>query len=228
MKTLAALMTDQWRILTFRAPSRAIAENFGAYLTFGLVVTWLVGIGRYWDHPSAALWQYLGLGSLAYVFVLAAVIWLIALPMRPQQWSYASVLVFVTFTSAPALLYAIPVERFMPLSSAAMANVWFLAVVAAWRVALYVVFLRRFAKLPPVATTVVMLLPLVAIVWSLSALNLERAVFNVMGGIAEGTANDGAYFVVMLLTMASTFLLPVLVVAYSWIWWRRRGEALEG
>ena len=40
--------------------------RFGwAHFAFGLICTWIVGVGRYWDHPSAAPWQYAGLGSLA-------------------------------------------------------------------------------------------------------------------------------------------------------------------
>ena len=56
-------------------------------------------------------------------------------------------LIFVTLTSLPALLYAIPVEKFMALEYAQTANVLFLAVVASWRVALLIVFLKRAAGL---------------------------------------------------------------------------------
>ena len=46
------------------------------YLGPALVVTWLAGMGRYWDHPSASGLQILGIGSIVYVFVLALVLWI--------------------------------------------------------------------------------------------------------------------------------------------------------
>ena len=70
---------------------------------------------------------------------------LIVAPLRPRNWSFVGVLIFVTLTSLPALLYAIPVEKFMSLETAQTANVIFLAIVASWRVALLIVFLKRAA-----------------------------------------------------------------------------------
>lgn len=92
---VGTLIDDTLRILTFRKPSPAIARSWKTYLAFGLAFTWLAGIGRYWDNPRAELFQSLGLGSIAYVFVLAAILWLLLAPLRPRHWSYGSVLVFV-------------------------------------------------------------------------------------------------------------------------------------
>ena len=61
------------------------------------------------------------------MFVLSAFLWLIVAPLRPRNWSFIGVLIFVTLTSLPALLYAIPVEKFMSLENAQTANVIFLA-----------------------------------------------------------------------------------------------------
>jgi len=69
----------------------------------------------------------MGLGSVAYIFVLSALIWILALPLRPERWSYLSVLTFVGLTSPLAWLYAIPVERFVSMDFAISANVLFLA-----------------------------------------------------------------------------------------------------
>lgn len=211
------LIADAWRVLTFRRPSPAIAQHWQAYLTLGLFFTWVAGIGRYWDNPKANLLQNLGLGSVVYVFCLALVIWLIAWPLRPKQWSYRSVLVFVTLTAPPAILYAIPVEKFMTLSLAQNVNVWFLAVVAAWRVALYFWFLRTFAGLSGGAIVVATLLPLVAIVMSLTVLNLEHVVFEMMAGIraADRTSADKAYEVIIWLTLFSQLTFPILLFAYA-------------
>lgn len=212
---LRKILQDQRDLLLFRPFRPAIRQHWPAYLAFGLVVTWLAGLGRYWDHPKAEWWQYAGLGSVAYVFVLAAFIWLIVAPLRPRNWSFLGVLIFVTLTSLPALLYAIPVEKFMSLGAAQTANVIFLAVVASWRVALLIVFLKRGAGLSNTGVMVASLLPLTIIVTALVALNLEKAVFEIMGGNREPTQNDAAYVILMLISGMSVILSPIMAIIYA-------------
>ena len=210
------LLHDAWRFLTFRRMGPAVRDHGNAYLAFGLAFTWLAGVGRYWDNPRAEWWQHLGLGSLAYVLVLALLLrWLVA-PLKPRHWTYRNVLLFVALTAPPAVLYAIPVERFMSHEAAVQANIAFLAVVATWRVALYAVFLRRTAALSWAATAVATLLPLTIIVVALTFLNLEHVVFDLMGGLREEdkTANDGAYGVVVFLTFWAMAISPVVLLAY--------------
>jgi hypothetical protein len=224
---IKTLLQDEWRLLTFRPMSEAIRTHWQLYLVFGLLFTWLAGIGRYWDNPRAELWQYLGLGSVAYVFVLALFVWGLLAPLRPKNWSYRNVLLFITLTAPPAVLYAIPVERFMSLNNARAANAWFLALVAAWRVALLVVFLKRTAKLSGLATAVATLLPITAIVFALTLLNLEHVVFNLMGGLRDQDAsgNDTAYFVVLNIAMFAFLAAPVLAIIYLVlvvVAWRRK------
>lgn len=216
------VLIDALGILVFRRPSAALARHWQPYLLIGLMATWLAGIGRYWDSPRADLWQHLGLGSLAYVFLLAFILWLVVLPLRPQRWSYRNVLIFVSLTAPPALLYAIPVERFMPLPMAQSVNAWFLAVVASWRVALLIWFLRRIAMLQWLSVLVATLLPLTLIVVSLAFFNLEHVVFNIMAGNApdQRSGNDLAYQVVILLALISTALAPVVIAAYGWLVYR--------
>ncbi len=213
---ITRILADEFRLLSFRQPSEAMHRQWQAYLTFGLTFTWLAGIGRYWDNPRAHLWQYLGLGSVAYVFLLALLIWVLLSPLRPRHWSYRNVLLFVTLTAPPALLYAIPVEQFLSPSAAREANAWFLGVVAAWRVALFAMFLRRVAGLSLVAVVVATLLPLTVIIFALVALNLEHVVFELMSGIREEerSPNDDAYFVVFLLAAVSVWAAPILAIAY--------------
>ena len=223
---IKTLLHDEWRFLTFRPMSQAIRTNSRPYLVFGLLFTWLAGIGRYWDNPRAELWQYFGLGSVAYVFVLALLIWLLLTPLRPKNWSYRNVLLFLTLTAPPAVLYAIPVEKFMSLENARTANAWFLGLIAAWRVALFVVFLKRTAGLSAGATAVATLLPMSAIVLALSLLNLEHVVFNTMGGFRNNVAsgNDSAYIVVVVLSMIAFLAAPVVVIVYSvfvYLAWRK-------
>jgi hypothetical protein len=172
-------------------------------------------MGRWWDDAGARLLQHAGAGSLIYIFILAALLWLVALPLKPRGWKYVHVLTFVSLTAPPALLYAIPVEKLFTIQTARSLNVWFLAIVAAWRVALLFVYLKRHAQLKPVAITVSALLPVTAIVVTLWALNLHRVVFNFMGGErGQPNANDSAYVVLFLLSMLSVLLFLPLVICY--------------
>jgi len=207
--------------------SEAIRTHSKAYLIFGLVFTWLAGIGRYWDNPRAGVWQYLGLGSVAYVFILALFIWLLLAPLRPKHWSYKNVLLFLTLTAPPALIYAIPVEKFMTLANARTANVWFLALVALWRVALLIRFLRRTGELSVGATIVATLLPITVIMFAIASLNLEHVVFSFMGGLRDDqlSGNDDAFVVVFILALYSFLASPVLLISYFvfvFLAWRKK------
>ncbi len=218
------LLRDVGRLLTFRRMGAGVRSHANAYLGFGLAMTWLAGIGRYWDNPRAELWQLAGLGSVAYVFSLALLLWLLILPLRARRWTYRNVLLFVCLTSPPALLYAIPVERFMSGEAALAANAWFLGIVASWRVALLLVFLKRDAGLRAWEAVVACLLPLALIVVSLALLNLEHVVFNLMSGIRaeDQSANDAAYMIVVMLSYFSFLASPLLVIAYLWVLFHRR------
>lgn len=186
----------------------------------------MAGLGRYWDHPDAYWWQYLGLGSLVYVVILASIIFVLLMPFRPNSWTYKNVLLFVTLTSPPAILYAIPVEKFLSMDTSASINIWFLAIVAIWRVALYVYFLRTLAKLNGIVILVASLLPITLIIVTLSLLNLEHATFQIMAGInaSEQTSADGAYLTVVVLSLGSAILLPILVITYLCIVVKNIGE----
>lgn len=206
------------RLLTFRATREDFLRLGNKHLAFGVACTWVVGVGRWWDDPGANLLQHLGVGSVVYIFLLSLLLWLVAWPLRPEGWSYRHVLTFVSLTSPPATLYAIPVERFTSLEAARSLNVWVLAVVAAWRVGLLFFYLRRHARLPAFSIAVAALLPVTLIVVVLATLNLERAVFDVMGGLRDkGTANDGAYAVLFTLSLLSTLLFIPLLISYIFL-----------
>jgi len=205
------------RLLTFRLTQKEFLELGGRHLAFGLVCAWLAGMGRYWDDPGAHLLQRLGVGSVIYVFALSLFLWLLIWPLRPQNWSYRNAVTFVSLVAPPAILYAIPVERWFTLSAATNINILFLAVVATWRVALLVFYLRRYACLEPLAVGIAAILPLTVIVVTLTMLNLERAVFEVMAGIGrdpDPTANDGAYAVLILLSALSYLAFLPLLMGY--------------
>lgn len=221
---LQQIISDQFRFLFFRRPGKSISTHWQAYLAFGLLCTWLAGIGRYWDNPKASLFQHLGLGSLVYVFFLSALLWVLFYPLKPARWLFRNVLVFVSLCSLPAILYAIPVERFMTLTAAQSTNAWFLGIVATWRVALLFVFLKRVAGLPKFTVLIATLLPITLIVVSLSLLNLEHVVFNIMAGISEESRsqNDHAYGVVLVLSVFSIYAFPVLAIAYGVLVYKAR------
>lgn len=206
------------RLLTFRTPREEFLRFNEKHLAFGIACTWIVGIGRWWDDPRANLLQHSGVGSVIYIFILSLLLWLVISPLKPEGRSYRHILTFVSLTSPPAILYAIPVERFATLETARTLNVWFLAVVAAWRVALLVFYLSRHARLPPFAIAVAALLPITFIIVTLTVLNLERAVFDLMGGLrGGGTADDGAYAILLGLTMLSMILFIPLLICYIFL-----------
>ena len=204
------------RLLTFRLTAEEFARLDRRHLLCGLLCTWVVGVGRWWDDAGARALQHAGAGSVVYVFALALLLWLVVLPLKPHGWTYRHVLTFVSLTAPPALLYAIPVEKLVSLTTARTLNVWFLATVALWRVALLFNYLKRHARLRPFAILTASLLPVTAIIVALTMLNLERAVFDVMGGLREqGTANDNAYAVLLLLSLLSMLLFLPLLVCYG-------------
>ena len=203
------------RILTFRATLPDFERLGNGHLAAGLMATWLVGIGRYWDNPRVGVLQHAGVGSVVYVFLLSALLFVLGLGLRPERWSYRNLLTFVTLTSFPGLIYAVPVERFLAPESARMANLWFLAVVALWRMALYALYLKRYAGLSVLPLIVQLLLPVTAIVFALSVLNLEQAVFDIMSGVQRRTTSaDDAYVLVIFMTFISLYVAPALFVLY--------------
>ena len=212
---MSSPLTTCLRVLSFRFQSEDLAFD-RRLLGFGLAFTWLAGIGRYWDHPDPHLLQRLGIGSVVYVFALAALLWIVLAPLKTGRLSFLSLLTLITLSSPPALLYAIPVERFVELETAQDINVWFLGIVATWRVAIFLRYLRVCLRLSIDRVIVAGFLPLCGIVFALTALNLEQAVFEVMAGLESppGTPADGAYEVLMLLSMLSVLLAPILLLIY--------------
>lgn len=154
---------------------------------------------------------------------MATFLWVILRPLWPSNWTWPRLLTFVTLTSPPAALYAIPVEMFTSLETAQALNAGFLGVVAAWRVALLFWFLRRASDLPWYALVTGSLLPLAVVVTALASLNLEHVMFDLMAGIRpdQKTSSDTAYTIIVLLTWICLVALPVLVPSYLGIAWTR-------
>lgn len=203
------------RLLTFKLTRDEMLQFNQKHFIAGLIGTWIVGMGRYWDDEGASLLQHLGLGSVIYIFVLAAFIWLIIKPFFVENWSYFTAVTFIGLTSFPAILYAIPVEKIVTISAANSINVWFLAIVAIWRLILLNYFLKRFTKLSYGNIITVTLMPICLIITTLTALNLHRVVFDLMGGLRDPNAHDDSYFILILLTGISVILTIPLLMAYG-------------
>jgi len=112
----------------------------------------------------------------------------------------------------------------MSLASAQTANVWFLAIVATWRVALLLKYLKHGAGLSGLGVLVATLLPLTLIVSALAALNLEHVVFKIMAGLEEHekSANDSAFTILVLITYFSVLTSPILLTLYGWLIYKKR------
>jgi hypothetical protein len=210
------------RLLSFQLTREEMLQFQPRHFFVGLAGTWIVGMGRYWDDNKASALQHAGLGSVAYIFVLAAFIWLIILPFKIEGWNYFRVLTFISLTSFPAIFYAIPVERFFALSTANTMNVWFLAVVAAWRLALLKNFLGRFTMLRGRDILTMTLMPICVIITTLTFLNLHKVVFEVMGGVRNPSPHDAAYSILLILTGISMILTLPLLIGYGEAIYSRR------
>ena len=203
------------RLLTFKLTRAEMLQFYKKHFIAGLIGTWIVGMGRYWDDGGASLLQHVGLGSVIYIFILAAFIWLIVKPFRVDNWNYFTVITFIALTSFPAIFYAIPVERFFSIQTANSMNVWFLSIVAAWRLGLLYYFLKHFTRMSGGNIFTVTLMPICLIISTLTVLNLHRAVFELMGGVRNPTPHDSSYLILMLLTGVSMILTLPLLIAYG-------------
>lgn len=118
----------------------------------------------------------------------------------------------------------------MTLEAAIETNVWFLAVVATWRLGLYWRYLKLVPEAPALGKITAGVLPVAAIIFALAMLNLEHAVFAVMGGVSERTAHDGSFAVVATLAILSFVSTPFLLLlwAAAIAQARRRRQEIEG
>lgn len=219
---LASILADFVRFVRFKPLEGKPSENWFGYIAVGLALTWIVGTGRYWDDAEASVLLRSGVTSIFYVLILSAFIWIVVLALRPERWSYRNVLLMVTMTSLPGLLYAIPVERFMPLEAASFANLLFLAIVATWRMLLYRRFLMKVAKLPPYETLVAWLLPPSVIVAILSVFGFLAEIMRGMSGDRADDPNEMATSLFLLIGVGAWLALPLLVPSFVVMAWRRR------
>ncbi len=92
-------------------------------------------------------------------------------------------------------------------------------VVALWRIALYGMFLWRYAGLRNASFVAALLAPLALILFALVALNLEDAIFEIMAGIErertpEQDLADARFGIVNVLFVFSLITVPVWLLTY--------------
>lgn len=207
------------RTLTFRLRRQDVEAFDWRCLVLGLTFVWLVGVGRHWDDLNADLLQRSGVGSLAYALGMSCLLWLIVLPVANQPINYLQTLTFVAMTSAPGLVYALPVEWWTEPNTAAALSGWALAFVAAYRVTLLVLFYRRAAGLHPGGAVLLTLLPLVSIMVVLAALRVGTVVGRMMAGIRDGAPAAAEQIDVIILTIGFYSLLASPVIAGAYLVW---------
>jgi hypothetical protein len=132
----------------------------------GVLFVLAAGLAREYDAKdlSREPWYLLlPLGaSLATSFLLYLLIYGVALWKNWQRWpflaTYGAFLRLYWMTAPLALLYALPVERFLTEQDATRANLMLLAVVSVWRVSLMTRAVQVYFGAPPLAAFVVIML----------------------------------------------------------------------
>jgi hypothetical protein len=85
----------------------------------------------------------------------------------------------------------------------------------------------RITRLSFLYIVIATLMPVCLIIVTLTWLNLERAVFSIMGGIRERTSNDGAYAILNLLSVLPVLLAGPLLLFYGtaiFKRWKKRSD----
>lgn len=210
---LPDLFRDTWRLLTFRLKPSEF-ESFGTrHLLFGLALCWLAGIGRFWAASHMPWYGRIGVGSLLYPFVFALPLALLTWPLA-GRWQYRQLVTFIALTGPLAFLYAPLAPPVLGVEWASITRFGALALVSLWRVCLLFLLLRRYLALPTWMALPTGSLLLTGIVSSLTFLNLERAVFAMMGPAVARTMSDDSYAFLFLLGALSVVLLPVFLIWY--------------
>ena len=183
----------------------------------GLVFVLSAGFAREYDGEDllAEPWH-LALplvASLATSFLLFGLVWLLDhvwdREELPFTRAYRSFLGLYWMTAPLAWLYAIPVERFLSPAEAVRANLWLLAIVAAWRVMLMIRVVSTLFQLPVGRA----MFPVLLFADSLAVVILYLTplpVFSLMGGIRLSESEQ---------IIQSTAFLVGFIGVISWPVW---------
>jgi hypothetical protein len=211
-----------WRILTFRATPEEIEDNWAALILVGLALTWVVGIGRWWDDPrDIPTFARYGVGSLLYVFGLSTLLWILTAPVTEPRTNWFHVICFVAATSVPGIVYAVPIELIAP-DSAPTYNVIALSFVSSYRVSLLVWFLLKICGLRVVEAVIVAVLPISVIAGTLVAMGMGGHVLDIMGGLRERIEPTAVEQVISTIGGISCCLGPISLLLYLFMIFNRR------
>jgi hypothetical protein len=199
---------------------RAAIEEMAAHPAspgIGLLFVLGAGVAREYDQEYLLREPWHALLPLAVSTAMAIVVATVFWCLRPVEGTRRPCIVnawrlFLAcfWMMAPmAWLYAIPYERFLTAGQATRANLWTLALVAAWRVGLMTRVLVVILRVSPVAAF--MLVMFFADVLALIAISVVPApIFNVMGGIR---LNESAGMIA-----SAAFTVQILGVLSLVIW----------
>ena len=211
---MKAALIDMADVLLLRIKTDRIRGFGWWHLFFGLAVTWLVGVGRWWDDPAADPVRLTGVGSIVYVLFLSTFIYLVARPMvsadAPLK-NYWRVIIAVTLTAAPAALYAFPIEQFGSPNLHLNYNTAALLIVSTWRVMMFYRLLREGGCMEKEQTWAVMLVVISVILGVLGFFGVLGAVANSMGGFRDAAEERGA----ALAGYAFLAAIPMFIVGAS-------------
>jgi hypothetical protein len=167
-------------------------------------------IGAEWAQYLLPVGASLGVGLLLFFLIFGVAALRGLRGVRPFS-AFISFQSLIWMTAPLAWLYAVPYERFLSPADATAANLWTLAVVSAWRVAL----VTRFASVL-LAVGAWRIIPLVMVVANAVAFFLIQLtpvpIIDVMGGI-ERTASEAVIANTALLTgFLAVITFPVFLI----------------
>ncbi len=191
-----------------------IAETRGV-LWLGLLFVIATGFAREYDgedlmHEPWHLAIPLG-ASIISSFILYCMVWIVAACRKGKNpfWSgYAKFLALYWMTAPLALVYAIPVERLLTAADSVRANLWMLAIVAAWRVALITRVVSVFYRCRHVAAFFVVMLFADALAQTAISF-VPMPIVSVMGGIRLTEAESVVLGTTFMIRFFGILSLPV-------------------
>lgn len=150
--------------------------------------------------------------SLAASFLLFLVVWFPLIvqraPRPPFLTAYRAFLTLFWMTAPLAWLYAVPYERFLSPGAATKANLWTLALVAAWRVALMVRVVSVLTA-RSIAASLYLVMAFADVV-ALTAISLmPKPVFSIMGGIRLTESEEAVLTVTIWVLFLGILSAPV-------------------
>lgn len=214
MMPLGEYIRDQFLLLTFRMPREKLQNLTDGHLFWGALITWVVGIGRWWDFDRASTIQRLGLFSIIYIVAFAGIFCLWLYPFQRPEFKFKALLRFTSMVSLPGILYAVPVERIIDASTASAYNLYALLVVAAWRLSLLIFYMVRASELHWLKGVAAALLPLDIVVVGVSVSGYQTHLIDFMGGVRQPvTSKTGTtQFLFALMMFGVVLFLPLLAI----------------